>query len=146
MLKLLRVRERKYIEDLEEFLEEAKKTFNEILLIVVFGSIVRGFIKPYPESDVDVLVVSRGLPKRLLERRAYTSRLRKRPLAVEDIWLTPEELWEGIKGGWGVILDALSEGLPLYDPENLFRDASSAIASRYERMGRIWRLRPRYSG
>jgi predicted nucleotidyltransferase len=142
LLDSLRVRDGRYLEDLREYLDEVLKV-EGVVLVVVFGSLSRGLAKPYPESDIDILVVARDLPGELAKRRSHTRGVRRRPLAVEDLWLTPEELLEGIRGGWGVILDAIADGIPLHDPENLYKAASEAIASRYRRIGKVWDLRPR---
>ena len=63
--------------------------------------LAKGLEKPYPESDIDILVIAEGIPKDLFERRIMVSKLKENYPLIEDIWITPEELIDGIKGGWG---------------------------------------------
>lgn len=135
----MRFRDRRYLIDLEEYLKALLDNKN-IIAVLLFGSLSRGLAKPYPESDIDLLVIARGLPTGFVERRSQALELKKRPMAIEDIWLTPEEFMEAIEGGWGLILDAVADGVPIYGKENLLKTAKSIIDKKYERIGRIWRL------
>jgi hypothetical protein len=78
LLDSLRVRDGRYLEDLREYLDGALKV-EGVVLVVVFGSLSRGLAKPYPESDIDILVVARDLPGELAKRRSHTLGVRRRP-------------------------------------------------------------------
>jgi len=110
--------------------------------IVLFGSLAKGLEKPYPESDIDILVIAEGIPKDLFERRIMVSKLKGNYPLIEDIWITPEELIDGIKGGWGLLLDALEDGIVIYDRHGIISEAKSIIKSNFKRIGRIWILKP----
>ncbi|MEM4311040.1 MAG: hypothetical protein QXX95_01445 [Nitrososphaerales archaeon] len=62
-------------------------------------------------------------------------------MAIEDIWVTEEELLEGLKGGWGLILDALTYGKPLYDLKKFLEPMRKFVGEKYKRIGKIWVLR-----
>ena len=125
--------------DLEEFL---KKVLNEgnVMGILLFGSLSKGMARPYPESNIDLIIIADNLEPDIFERRMSKLKLKERPMAIEDLWLTEEELINGIRGGWGLLLDALSDGIPLYDPKGILKKAKRMVEEKYERMGRIWIL------
>jgi hypothetical protein len=85
--------------------------------------------------------VARELPSNIVERRFMALKFKREPMAVEDIWLTPRELLDGIEGGWGLILDAISDGIIIYDPEGMLRNAKEIVNKKYRRIGRIWLLK-----
>lgn len=45
-----------------------------------------------------------------------------------------------MNGGWGVILDALADGVIVYDKKGLLRRARELVKEKYQRIGRIWRI------
>lgn len=135
----MKIRDKRYLDDLEEYLK-ALLNNKRVIAIALFGSLSKGLAKPYPESDIDLLIIARDLPKELAERRFQALKLKKRPMAIEDVWLTPKEFMEGVEGGWGLILDAVTDGVSIYDPENLLKVARGIIERKYERIGRIWNL------
>ncbi|MEM2896980.1 MAG: nucleotidyltransferase domain-containing protein [Candidatus Bathyarchaeia archaeon] len=140
MLDRLEIRDKRYLEDLEEYLKALLKDKN-VVAILLYGSLSKGLAKFYPESDIDLLIVAKELPKNLIERRFKALKLKKkRPMAIEDIWLTPKELIDGIEGGWGIILDALADGITIYDPENILKTTRETVKKKYKRIGRVWIL------
>jgi predicted nucleotidyltransferase len=60
----------------------------DVVAVVVFGSVARGDFNKW--SDVDVLVVARGLPEGARDRLALLGA--DSPLGVQPIGWTPEEL------------------------------------------------------
>ena len=133
------IKDKKYLDDIEEYLKTLLADKN-IIAILLYGSLSKGLAKPYPESDIDLLIIARDLLKGLIDRRFRALELKKRPMAIEDIWLTPSEFTEAIQGGWGLILDAVTDGVFIYDPDNLLEDARRLIDKKYKRMGKIWSL------
>jgi predicted nucleotidyltransferase len=134
------IKDERYLNDLRRYLSNVLEDGN-VVGVLLFGSISKGMAKPYPESDIDLLIVARELPSNIVERRFMALKFKREPMAVEDIWLTPRELLDGIEGGWGLILDAISDGIIIYDPEGMLRNAKEIVNKKYRRMGRIWLLK-----
>ena len=108
--------------------------------MILYGSLARGLEKPFPESDIDLIVVARELPEDLFERRLMATRIKKGESLVEDLWMTPEELIDGVRGGWGVLLDALDDGIVIYDKLGVISEAKRILRTLFRRIGRIWVL------
>lgn len=141
-MKIPRVRNKAYKEVLERYVRLLLKD-EKVVGLVLFGSLARGLEKPFPESDIDVIVVARDLPEDLFERRRMATRVKKGETLVEDIWITPEELIEGVEGGWGVLLDALEDGIVLYDKLGVISEAKRLLKTLFRRIGRVWVLNRR---
>ncbi len=137
MLNLPRIRSREYREQLNRFIKRILDR-GDIVGILVFGSVARGQEKPFPESDIDVLVVATNLPENICERRIRNLEYKVEAESIEDIWLTPRELLEGVEGGWGVLLDALVDGVIIYDREGVLNTARKIVEKKFRRIGRIW--------
>lgn len=139
MLKIPILKRREYQEHLKRFIDRIVKR-PDVIGILIFGSIARGLEKPFPESDIDVLIIAKNLPKNIAERRIENLKYKIDAEAIEDIWLTPEELLDGIEGGWGVLLDAMADGVIIYDREGILLKARKIVYEKYRRIGRIWVL------
>lgn len=129
----------KYREHLENFIRNVLKR-PDVVGILLFGSAAKGREKPYPQSDIDVLVIAENLHSNPAKRKLELIGYKKEAEAVEDIWLTPEELLNGVEGGWGTLLDAISDGKVIYDKTGIFKQAKEIIARKHRRIGRIWQL------
>jgi hypothetical protein len=114
-------------------------SLENVKAILLFGSLAEGKPKPFPESDIDLLVIAENLPENPAERRLKYLPLKNGYTIYEDIWLTPRELEEAIEGGWGVILDALTFGVKIYDPYKILEKASRKIPQYHTRIGKMWR-------
>jgi predicted nucleotidyltransferase len=134
------VRDKKYLHDIKKYLSNVLEDKN-VIGVLLFGSVSKGTAKPYPESDIDLLIIAKELPSNIAERRFMALKFKKEPMAIEDIWLTPKELIDGIEGGWGLVLDALSDGIIIHDPEKLLQNAKEVISKKYKRIGKIWSLK-----
>lgn len=122
---------RKYVERLI--------SLSNVKAVLLFGSLAEDRVKPFPESDIDLLIIAENLPENPIDRRLKNLSLKNGDTIFEDIWLTPRELEDAVKGGWGVILDALTFGIKLYDPGNIVEEARKQIEKYYIRIGRIWK-------
>jgi len=138
-LTIPKLRRREYQEHLNKFIERIISRA-DVVGILIFGSVARGLEKPFPESDIDVLVIARDIPQNLYERRIKNLKYKEGAETVEDIWLTPKELLDGIDGGWGVLLDAIADGIIVYDKEGILRTARKIVYKKFKRVGRIWIL------
>jgi predicted nucleotidyltransferase len=127
-----------YITYLKKYTEKLISLEN-VKAILLFGSLAEGKPKPFPESDIDLLVIAENLPENPSERRLKYLPLKNGDTIYEDIWLTPRELEEAIEGGWGVILDALTFGVKIYDPYKILEKASTKIPQYHTRIGKMWR-------
>ncbi|MHA1360484.1 MAG: hypothetical protein ACTSRC_20360 [Candidatus Helarchaeota archaeon] len=88
----------------------------EVLGVLLFGSLAKNKEKPFEEalSDVDLIVLAKSLPKvkeRLLFLR--TSSINPR---LRVILQSPQEI-KGMMTSSGWLMDALSSGKILYDPQ-----------------------------
>ena len=114
-------------------------SLEDVKAILLFGSLAEDKPKPFPESDIDLLVIAENLPENLVDRRLKTLTIKNGYTIYEDIWSTPKELEEAIEGGWGVILDALIFEVKIYDPYKILEKASRKITQYHTRIGKIWR-------
>ncbi|MEM4976782.1 MAG: nucleotidyltransferase domain-containing protein [Desulfurococcaceae archaeon] len=140
MLNLPKLRAKAYEEVLKKYLTLVLRDGRAAGLIL-YGSLAKGLEKPYPESDIDVLVVAGNIPKDLFERRMMALKIKEDCLLIEDIWITPEELIDAVRGGWGLILDALEDGVVIYDRNGTIAEAKNILKLNYKRLGRIWILK-----
>lgn len=96
------------------FLDEIIRRIVEVAhpeRIILFGSAARGDVGP--DSDLDLLVVKRGVHRRRLARQIYRA-LFGIPVPVDVIVVTPEDV-QAFQGKVGTIIDpALREGRELY--------------------------------
>ncbi len=140
MLNYPKLRDPRYQEVLVKYVERIIEN-NRVLGIVLYGSMARGMEKPYPESDIDLLIIAENLHANPCYRRLEVLKYKEDLPFIEDLWLTPKELIDAIKGGWGVILDALADGVVIYDKEGIIEKARQLLQKLHARIGRVWRLK-----
>lgn len=122
-------------EDLCRYVEAFGRRFGaDLVSVVLFGSRARGEAKP--ESDIDVLIVIRGLPRRRFERyegmRALAEQVSEAfASAVVPILLTPEEA-EHVKPYY---LGMLSGHVILYDRGGFFAGVLERLRWRLAELG-----------
>ncbi|MEW6040107.1 MAG: nucleotidyltransferase domain-containing protein [Elusimicrobiota bacterium] len=110
-----------YRERIQEYTEILEEHFKENLVgILIFGSVARGEarITPGYESDIDLLVVLEKLPERFSIERMELKLKIKPVYSLEAKWVTMQELEQYLAAKTGFILDAIDEGIILYDPQN----------------------------
>jgi hypothetical protein len=140
-----------YISNLvEEYLRLLKTRYGgRLVSVCVFGSAARGELKE--DSDIDVLLVVRGLPEdvgsRIRELRALRAALRetsvykelierKLPRSISEVVLTPEEVTKHPP----IMLDMTVDAVIIHDEEGFLRKEIEKVRRRLEELGAI-RLR-----
>jgi predicted nucleotidyltransferase len=138
---------------LARLLAELRATYGERLVAcAVFGSVGRG--TPRHDSDIDVLVVARGLPRgrfnRVEEFLPVEARIEPAlgprgagevPIALSPVFKSPEE----VEAGSPLFLDMIEDARILYDPEGFLvaylerlRARLRALGARRIRRGNAW--------
>jgi len=125
----------KYREALSEFLAFLKdKLRGNLISVVVFGSVARGTFKEH--SDVDLLVVSRNFPKKLVDRidlfvdktfeisMKYGINISIIPLKIDEAQNTQP-----------IYLDMTYEGIILYDKNNFIEKKLNDLREKLNKMG-----------
>jgi predicted nucleotidyltransferase len=80
--------------------------------VILFGSAARGTVGP--ESDLDFLVIKRGIPSRRQLAQAIYRALVGVPCSIDVVVVTPEDV-ESLKDGVATIVGpALREGREVY--------------------------------
>jgi predicted nucleotidyltransferase len=108
------------LREIEETLEGCHLPF-DIRGMIAFGSRVRGEATPY--SDLDILVVARGINPKLHRRGNEIMRIRRcLPAGPFDILLlTPEEAVSNFRNHNPLFLDIAMEGIILLDRDALLQ-------------------------
>lgn len=75
MLNLPKLRAKAYEEALKKYLTLVLRD-GKATGLILYGSLAKGLEKPYPESDIDVLVVAENIPKDLFERRMMALKIK----------------------------------------------------------------------
>ncbi|MBI4611272.1 MAG: nucleotidyltransferase domain-containing protein [Candidatus Rokubacteria bacterium] len=143
----------RYEDLLEQLLVEVTATYGpRLVACAVFGSVGRG--TPRGDSDIDLLLVVRGLPrgrlKRVEEFLVVESRLDPAlkpaepggaPIGLSPVFKTPEE----VEAGSPLFLDMVEDARILYDPEgflaahlDLLRIRLRELGARRVRSGNAW--------
>jgi uncharacterized protein len=149
-------------EELQENLRDAcLRLYKERLIsLVVFGSVGRS--TPRPDSDIDILIVAKDLPKGRMERvkefgeieaglsQALDEAVRRDVRAeLSPVFKTPDE----VKRGSPLFLDIVHDGRILYDHDRFMQDALASLDARLKALGAIrvwngnawyWDLKPDY--
>ncbi|MBI4589438.1 MAG: HEPN domain-containing protein [Candidatus Rokubacteria bacterium] len=144
---------RRYEELLDRFVVELKATYgSRLVACAVFGSVGRG--TPRVGSDIDLLIVARGLPRgrfnRVEEFLGVEARLESAltatesgspPIALSPVFKSPEE----VEAGSPLFLDLVEDARILYDPEHCLtgyldrlRARLRALGARRHRRGNAW--------
>ncbi|NJD78111.1 MAG: nucleotidyltransferase domain-containing protein [Candidatus Methanoperedens sp.] len=127
---------------IKEYLEKVKSRVTGVLL---FGSVARREELPFPQSDIDMIVVAKDLPSDFFKRAELVRKIEDCPSLLQSIWMTEEEFISQLKAGAGYLLDAIYEGRIIYDTGFLRRiipQAKSELEIQgIRRVGRAW-VRP----
>lgn len=149
----------RYQQLLDQLLVELKAHYGpRLLACAVFGSVGRG--TPRYDSDIDLLIVARGLPhgrlRRVEEFLPVEARLESSLAAEESggasillspVFKTPEE----VQAGSPLFLDMVEDATILYDPEGFLAEYLDRLRTRLRQLGarRIrrgnawyWELKP----
>jgi predicted nucleotidyltransferase len=119
-----------FVTSVKEFCVRALSTFGgRLRSVVLFGSVARG---DWDEgSDIDLLLVIEGLPKKVLDRDTEILPLtRGLPHAITFVPYTPEELEETPP----LLLDVAMDGILLYDT-GFMREKIERVRKRLEELG-----------
>ncbi len=134
-----------YRELAETYTDAVKAHFAERLLsICFFGSVARG--EATPESDLDALVVAKGLPRDLGMRVRETNplheairkteayrvlRSKARSTLISDLYMTPEE----IQSHPPILLDIVDHGIIIHDTNGFLAGVLEQIRDRLREFG-----------
>lgn len=137
------------LEDVQDlidlYIDTVKKHFGDRLVsIAVFGSIVRREAKS--NSDIDILVVIKNIPKdvgkrvreftelkfRLKSYQVYWQKYREgKPRLISEIILTPEEVIKHPP----ILLDISHEGIILYDKNRFLEKELEKLRKKLQEIG-----------
>ncbi len=101
-----------YVALIKEYLEKVKHSVTGVLL---FGSVARSEELPFPQSDIDMIVVAKDLPSDFFKRAELVRKIENCPSLLQSIWMTEEEFISQFEAGAGYLLDAIHEGRIIYD-------------------------------
>ncbi|MFQ5830364.1 MAG: nucleotidyltransferase domain-containing protein [Candidatus Methylomirabilia bacterium] len=150
---------RRYEELLDRLLDELRACYGRRLVAcAVFGSVGRG--TPRYDSDIDLLLVVRGLPQGRFKRveeflpvEAWLEPALKptepggAPIALSPVFKTPEE----VEAGSPLFLDLVEDARILHDPDGFLAGYLDRLRQRLRQLGarRIhrgnawyWELKP----
>ena len=104
---------------------------HNLVSCAVFGSYARGVATP--ESDIDLLIIARDLPRGRMNRVQQFIHVETDPMNVElsPIIKTPAEVEMGSPLFW----DMTSDVIILYDENNFFRDYLIRLKQRLDKLG-----------
>lgn len=146
---------------LERILTELRALYGaRLVACAVYGSVGRGTMRE--DSDIDLLVVARELPRGVIERRAELDPLEARltevlapraagaaPIQLSPVIRTPAE----VEAGDPLFLDMVEDARLLYDPAGFLAGYFDGLRVRLRRLGArrvpwkgawYWDLKPDY--
>ncbi len=149
----------KILERLKDLLISYYK--ERLISIVIFGSVARDTFRP--DSDIDILIIARDLPKGRLKRvkefeenvergiNEYINTNAKKGIYpyISPVIKTPEE----VKNGSPLFLDMTENAMILYDKDKFFYDYIETLKKRLSILGAkkvlfkggyYWDLKPNY--
>lgn len=134
MLEISFIRNKKYRAILKNYL--AKILNEKILGIILFGSLAKNRELPYPNSDIDLIIIARDLPKDRFERAKLILELEKNTGGpIESIWMTPQEFKAHLDAKAGYVLDAIHDGKVLLDKKGFVKAQIERIKKELKRKG-----------
>ena len=136
---LARVPQKEFISPLRRFMELVVKYYGSRLVsAALFGSIARG--DATPSSDIDILLIIEGLPKRVGERQDEVSKIKLQFYGLREHWLlpapvslllyTPDEAREF----HDVYLDMTRHAIVLFDGGNLLTKKLAELLTRLQEL------------
>ncbi len=97
---------------------------------------------PFPQSDIDMIVVAKDIPSDFFERAEFVRKIENCPSLLQSIWMNEEEFIGQFKAGAGYLLDAIHEGRIIYDTGFLKKIIPQARheleAQGVKRIGNAW--------
>ena len=130
----------RYIALADKLVKHLLKFFGDRLVsVIVYGSVGRG--EASEESDIDLLVVVKDLPKSRFERQRIFSRIEEEigrdSAKFSPILKTPEEASRITP----LYLDLVEDSIILYDRDDFMKKVLDRLRRRLEELGarRIWR-------
>ena len=134
---------RYYIKRLLNYIRELNK-YVDISGLLLYGSVARG--NPiYHKSDIDIIVISEDFKNynEIFNLRREISRFL--PSGIDSMWMNKNEFEAALLGLSGVILDALYEGIILYDRDGFLENMKQRLLKaikrgEIERYKNFWRF------
>ncbi|MEM1985834.1 MAG: nucleotidyltransferase domain-containing protein [Nitrososphaeria archaeon] len=137
---LEKISDKKYCELIKQYVEKIEDIFKENLLgVLLFGSVAKGKAKPFSwaESDVDIIFLVEGLPslqKRIIEIPKLIV-YHNLPSLVQGIYMSPKEFEDNLKSKNGWVVEALADGIILYDPHHLLSELRKKLLKELSEKG-----------
>lgn len=138
----------RYARLVDRLVEELRAAYGpRLVAVAVYGSVGRG--TPRADSDVDVLIVARALPRgRLARVREYlpvegrlagaleSASIGGGPIAISPVFKTPEE----VERGSPLFLDMVDDARIEHDPEGFLGRYLDRFRARLRELGarRVW--------
>lgn len=110
-----------YIPPIKKYFERIYSHFIDSFLgMLLYGSVARGTAELFPswENDIDILVIIEGLVDFRESSKQKGPIERDVSFRIESIWITPKELDGYLLSRTGFIMDALYEGLIIFEKDN----------------------------